>query len=198
MNLQKSFFLTSLFVGMFVLFTALSIPLKSQTLESLQWGSPVAGLQMSLAVDSNKGGTPELQLALRNSGTQDITVNLGSMMANGKFQLPGNIILNFTDAQGRKRKFNFADKNHLFVAGRVDDYVVPLRAGSTYTLRLTLDQFWCRETNEFEVKLLPGRNQLSAEFEGGGAKSVNLDMPGIKLMNFWSGNVQSNTVSIEK
>jgi hypothetical protein len=155
--------------------------------------------QVSLfAVDSTKGSEPELQLTLRNAGNEDFTLNLGSMMANGKVQLPDNIALNFSDAQGRKRKFTFADKKHSFVAGRLDDYVVPLRAGSSYTLKLSLDQFWCRESNEFEVKLLPGKNQLSAEFEGSGAKFVNLDMPGIKLMNFWSGKVQSNTLSIDK
>jgi hypothetical protein len=199
MNARKSFVLASLAVSLFVGFAAFSLPSKGQTIESLQWGSSVAGLQISLfAVDSSKGSDPELQLALRNVGNQDITLNLGSMMANGKVQLPDNITLNVSDAQGRKRKFNFGDKKHSFVAGRLDDYVVPLRAGSSYTLRLTLDQFWCQETNEVEVRLLPGKNQLSAEFEGGNAKLVNLDMPGIKLMNFWVGKVQSNTLSIEK
>lgn len=135
---------------------------------------------------------------IRNVGNQDVIVNLGSMMANGKVQLPDNITLNFNDARGRERKFKFGDKKHPIVAGRLDDYIVPLRAGSTYTLRFTLDQFWSHDTSEFEVRLLPGKNQLSAEFEGGGARLVNLDMPGIKLMNFWTGKVQSNTLSIEK
>ena len=80
----------------------------------------------------------------------------------------------------------------------MDDYVVPLRVGSIYTLRLTLDQFWCQETSVFAVKLLPGKNQLTADFEGSGAKAVNLDMPGITLMNFWMGKVQSNTLVVEK
>jgi hypothetical protein len=137
-------------------------------------------------------------VALRNVADHDLTLNLGTMLANGKVQLPNNISLNFTDAEGKTRKFRFADKKHSFVAGRIDDYVVPLRAGSTYILRLTLDQFWCHETKEFEVKLLPGRNQLTAQFEGGGAKLVNLDLPAVKLMNFWEGRVQSNTLAIER
>jgi len=48
------------------------------------------------------------------------------------------------------------------------------------------------------VKLLSGRNQLTAQFEGSGAKHINLDMPAIKLMNFWLGKVQSNILVLER
>jgi len=165
---------------------------SSPAAEDYKWGMPVNGLQMSLsAIGSLKGNDQEFQLALRNAGDNDIIVNLGSMLANGKVQLPDNIILSSTDAEGKTRKCRFGDKRHLFVAGRVDDYLIPLRAGSIYTLRLNMDQFWC-------PSLPQGRNQLTAEFEGGGAKIVNLDMAGIKLMNFWIGKVQSNTLAIER
>ena len=161
--------------------------------ETLQWGQPVGGVQMSLAsTDSN------LQVALRNIGDRDVTLNLGAMMANGKVQLPSNISFNFTDAQGKTRLFKFADKRYPGVAGRLDDYIVPLRAGSTYTLQFTLDQSWCDETREFFIKLLPGKNYLTARFEGTDAKLVSLDMPAIKLMNFWLGRVESNTLLLER
>ena len=154
-------------------------------------GRPVDGLQMCLA----STGT-DLQLALRNVGDDDITLNLGSMLANGKVQLPDRIAIKFTDAQGKTRVFKFGDKKHAFVAGRVDYYVVPLRSGSTYTLKLSPDQFWCLETKEFSMPLLPGDNQLTAQFEGTGAPQPNLDMPAIKLMNFWLGKVESNTLTL--
>lgn len=66
-----------------------------------------------------------------------------------------------------------------------------LRVGSTYTLQLTLDQFWCQETKEFSIPLLPGENYLTAQFEGSGASFVNSDMQGMKLMKFWLGKVNS-------
>ncbi len=161
--------------------------------ETLQWGQPVGGVQMSLtSTDSN------LQVALRNIGDRDVTLNLGAMMANGKVQLPNNISLNFTDAQGKTRRFKFADERYPGVAGRLDDYIVPLRAGSTYTLQFTLDQFWCDETREFSIKLLPGKNYVTVRFEGTGAKLVNLDMPAIKFMNSWLGRVESNTLLLER
>jgi hypothetical protein len=168
----------------------------AQTVEAPHWGQPTEGVQMSLSANDPIGS--DLIVALRNVGDHDVTLNLGYMMANGKVQLPDHISLNLTDAQGKTRTFKFADKKHSFVAGRLDDYVVPLRAGSMYTLKLKLDQFWCPETKEFEIRLLPGRNQLTAQFQGSGANLVNLDMPAIKLMNFWLGKVESNTLVIER
>ena len=169
---------------------------SNATTDTLLWGQPNDGVQMSLS--STEPNSAELQVALRNVGNRDVTLNLGSMMANGKVQLPNYISLNFTDAQGKTRQFKFADKKHSFVAGRLDDYIVPLRVGSMYTLKLALDQFWCHETKEFEITLLPGKNWMTAEYQGREAKLVNLDMPAIKLMNFWLGKVESNTLIIER
>ena len=167
--------------------------------ESGQWGAPVGGLQMSVsAVDSINAGVPAFQVALRNVGEQDVTLNLGVMLANGKVQLPERISLNLTDAAGRTRALRFFDKKYPAVAGRMDDYVIPLRAGSTYTLALNLDQFWSPATKEFQLELLPGEYRIFAEFEGGGAKVDNLDMPGMRLMNFWGGRLRSNALVVKR
>jgi hypothetical protein len=156
-------------------------------------GNPTNGVQMCLTASGSN-----LELAFRNVGDRDVTLNLGVMMANGKVQLPGRIVIKFTDAQGKTRLFKFGDKRYPGVAGRLDDYVLPLRVGSMYTLQLTLDQFWCQETKEFSIPLLSGYNYLTAQFEGTGAHAVNLDMPGIKLMNFWLGNVESNILTMRR
>jgi len=140
----------------------------------------------------------ELQVAFRNVGRKDVVLNLGSMLANGQVQLPHRIGINFTDGRGKTRLFEFADKKHSFVAGRVDDFIVALRVGSMYTLTLTPDQFWCQETQEFEIPLTTGKNSLTGQFEGKGAQSVNLDSPGVALLNFWLGKVESNTLVIER
>ena len=150
---------------------------------------------MSLTSEDPSGHN--IQVAFQNVSDRDATLNLGSMMANGKVQLPSNIRLKFTDPSGRQRLFEFADLKHSSVAGRLDDYVLPLRVGSVYTLKLRLDQFWCQETNEFAIPLLPGENRLTAQFEGRGANLVNLDMPGIRLMNFWLGKVESNSLVLK-
>jgi hypothetical protein len=164
--------------------------------DNLQWGPPVDGIQISLSSSNPK--LSELQVAVRNVGDHDVTLNLGMMMANGKFQLPDRINIEFKDGLGKTRVFKFGDLKHAFVAGRLDDYVVPLRSGSMYTLTVTLDQFWCQETKEFTIPLTPGKNSLTAHFEGKGAQRVNEEMSAIPLMNFWLSKVDSNTLILER
>jgi len=157
--------------------------------ETPDCGRAVDGVQMCLTASGSN-----LHVTFSNVGNRDVTLNLGIMLANGRVQLPTKIAMKFTDAQGQTRIFKFVTP--AFVAGRVDDWVLPLRAGSTYSLKLALDQFWCQETKEFSIPLLSGSNHLTAQFEGTGAQAVNLDMPGIKLMNFWLGKVESNTLTL--
>jgi len=178
----------------FLLATVLSTSLgsvRSQTTAAC--GNHTNGVQMCLTSSGSR-----LELAFRNVGNRDVTLNLGVMMANGKVQLPDRVAIKFTDAQGQTRLFKFGDKRYPGVAGRLDDYVVPLRVGSMYTLQLTLDQFWCQETKEFSIPLLSGDNYLTAHFEGTGANAVNSDMPGITLMNFWLGDVESNVLTMRR
>ncbi|HZS45950.1 MAG TPA: hypothetical protein VFC63_12675 [Blastocatellia bacterium] len=172
---------------------------KSSLLERQQSPTSVGGLQLAVStVDINKTDVPQFQIAFHNDGENDIVLDLGTMLANGKVLLPYKISLNLTDASGKTRKLTFFDKRYPVVAGRVDDYIVPLRGGSTYTVRVGLDQFISQETNEYELKLPKGKSQIVAMFEGGEANGVNLDTQGIKLMNLWRGSVQSNTLTIER
>ncbi len=154
-------------------------------------GHAVDGVQMCLASSGSN-----LLLSLANVGERDVTLNLGIMLANGKAQLPTNIAMKFTDAHGKTRVFKFWDKRYPAIAGRVDDYVLPLRVGSKYSIALTLDQFWCQETNEFSIPVVSGENYLTAQFEGTRANAMNFDMKGIKLMNFWLSKVESNTLTL--
>jgi hypothetical protein len=41
-----------------------------------------------------------------------------------------------------------------------------------------------------------GKYHITA-IEGGGAKTSNLDVPGIKLMDFWVGKLQSNIIVVQ-
>ena len=167
------------------------------SIESRQWGAATNGLQLSLTVlTTGKRDDPEFEITLRNMGEQDVSLNLGRMLANGKVQLPSKIHLQIVDGSGKNRELDFSDKRYGAIGGRMDDYVVPLRTGSTYTLKLRLDQFWSPNTGEFELKLKPGHYEISAQFQGDSAETSNPDMAGMKLMHFWKGNLQSNPVLI--
>ena len=53
--------------------------------DNLPWGRQTDGIQMSLSSSDAKGS--ELQVALRNVGRQDVTLNLGDMLANGRVDI---------------------------------------------------------------------------------------------------------------
>jgi hypothetical protein len=114
------------------------------------------------------------------------------MLANGKVQLPAQIHLKLWDGNGKTWELDFGDKRYGAIGGRVDDYAVPLRSGSSYKLELRLDQFWSPGTKEFALKLKPGRYWASARFEWDGAETDKLN---ILLLNFWKGRLQSNVFS---
>ena len=158
-----------------------------------QWGEPTKGLQMSVSViKPAKAGDVKFQVAIRNVSEQDVILNLGIMLANGKFHLPDRIRLNQTDAAGKTRELHFSDKRFPGVAGRVDDYLVPLRAGSVYSLTFRLEDFWSPDDKDFAVKFKPGKNQIVAHFEG------IADDTETEIIPVWKGKLKSNVLNLEQ
>jgi hypothetical protein len=184
-------------VGLAVLSLPLAAATADETPSPAQAGIAVEGLRMSLAVTgSAQAADLELQVALENVGEQDVTLNLGRMLANGKplhgrALFPTNLRLDLTDAAGKSRELHFMGPN---VAGRVDDYVVPLRVGSLYTLKIPFSKFWHPAGKEAVLKLPPGDYRVSARFTGGGATQESSEF----IMNYWKGSLQSNTVTFKQ
>jgi hypothetical protein len=85
-----------------------------------------------------------------------------------------------------------------YVAGRLDPYIVPLQAHSTYVIELGIDQFWSPDTGDYEgLRLDAGKYDISLQFEGHEHGTFNLDQPYIKQMSFWKGKLTSNSLTIE-
>ena len=157
---------------------------------------PAGELRLLLSLARReRPGSPELEVSLRNVGERDLTLNLGTMLANGKRQLPDRIRLRLTDARGTEHELRYLDRRVAGAAGRVDDYVVPLRAGSTYTLRLRLEEFWSPGMS-LPLRLPPGHYRASARYEGSAARTGNADTQGVALLNFWLGKVESEAVAL--
>jgi hypothetical protein len=184
-------------VGWALLSLPLAVATGEETPSPAQAGIAVEGLRMSLSVTgSARTADLDLQIAFENVGVQDVSLNLGMMLANGKplhgrALFPTNLRLDLTDAAGKSRELHFMGPN---VAGRVDDYVLPLRVGSLYTLKVPFAQFWFPAGKEAVLKLPPGDYRVSARFEGGGAKHPS----GEFILNYWEGNLQSNVVTIKQ
>jgi hypothetical protein len=157
------------------------------------WGEPNGGLRIGIAAVNRDSASADVQfeVALENTGTADFVLNLGYMLANGKVMFPSSVRLVLTDPSGQTRDLQYFDREYPRVAGRVDDFTVALRVGSVYTIRATMDHYRSPSTNEFGVTLTRGPYRILARFQGVGARTANSDMPGVALMNFWKGTVQS-------
>jgi len=136
----------------------------------------------------------EFDAAFENTGDSDLIINLGLMLGNGKSMFPTNLGLLLTDPAGQTRELHFQEPR---VAGRVDDFLVPLRRRSTHTLRIALKQYWSPATKEFDLKLAGGRYRIAARFDGRGVQFVNGDMQGVALLSVWRGAAQSNVMDFE-
>ncbi len=198
----------------------------SKAADNRAWGISVAGLQMSISgLTSNDSKVPEFQVALRNVGHQDIAVSLGVMLANGNSKFPKKITLDLTDSNGTTRKLRYSKP--AFIAGRLDDYVVLLRpidhissqaavregdrtmtfpddsivtlaSGPIYSFRIRLSDFWSPDTKEFQVALSKGKYQVTAQLEGDGPTLHSSWSSNIASMKSWKGQLQSNTLEIER
>jgi hypothetical protein len=156
-----------------------------------------AELRMSISVMTSQEakGVPVFHVTIENVGDKDVVLNLGMTLHNGRVHLPTEIRLMLTDSGGETKELLFSDKKSVVVIGRIDDYVVPLRVGSAYTLRLSLANYLYlfRKTKEYcPLNLKSGVYRVRAEFTGKGAQYVNGDMEGIELINFWKGTLKSD------
>jgi hypothetical protein len=161
------------------------------------WGAANGGLlSIGIAIGFAEGQSnrARLTISVNNAGEKDFVVNLGTMLANGKVMFPDAVRLIVVDPKGTSRELHFFDRRYPGVAGRVDDFIVSLRGGATYTFTTWTDQYWSPSTKEIPLKWLPGVHRISARFEGRGASHANLDTPGVKLLNFWVGTVNSGVV----
>ncbi|MFY9803413.1 MAG: hypothetical protein WA211_09780 [Candidatus Acidiferrales bacterium] len=163
-------------------------------------GEAVSGLQMTIYREraaSVPGKAPKFRIELRDAGENDLVLNLGMMLANGRKQYPDAVVLILTDAQAKSRRLDLIGPGG--IAGRVDPFVLPLPAGATFSIPVELDKYWAAESKDFDYKLKPGAYTLEAQFTGKGVsqQEANLDVKGIALMPYWTGTVTSNRLRFE-
>jgi RNA polymerase sigma factor (sigma-70 family) len=155
----------------------------------LAWGKPHNGLRAGVAFEGAGGGGGRFALAVENVGKDDLLLNLGAMLANGKKQFPQALRLTLTDGKGATHGLR---RTFGFVAGRLDPLVVPLPAGGRYTLRYDLADLIGDNPG---VALAPGGYQASVEYVGKAVTrqdTANETWP--ILMPYWTGTVRSGEV----
>jgi hypothetical protein len=166
----------------------------AQATREVAWGSAVDGLRVGLSArPAPSGAVPVLEVWFENIGEQDLLLNLGVMLANGKRMEPSALSLGVEAPGGGSASHSWFDPTH--VAGRLDDMLVSLRAGGWYMLVAEVDRF--RAASEYErLRLRSGRHTLKISFTGGPARHLNRDTPGVGTFTFWQGSVESAAITL--
>jgi len=142
-------------------------------------GEIVDGLQISISVDLDKSGPskmPRFIVELRNAGENDLILNLGMMLANGKKQYPDAVVLTLTDVRSGKARRLVNIREPMAIDGRVDPLIVPLPVGSTFSIPVDLSNYWPTAPTEPDYKLEPGNYRLEAQFIGRGVSQQEANL----------------------
>jgi len=132
-------------------------------------------------------------VTLENVGSNDLNVKLGFSLANGKSHHPDAIRLLARSAGNKTRTLTYVAVPG--VAGRMDPFVLPLPAGSSYTLRCAFDKYLDLEAAE-RIDLSAKDYRLAAELIGEAITENNPDVKGLGLISCWEGKVRSNEVQL--
>lgn len=178
-----------------VLMCALTTCLGAQT-ASLSWGGGDRGLRLGIRATTGPDRQIAFEVVTENTGPDDFVLRFGAMLANGKVMWPQAITLELIDPAGAVTPLQFIDRRYGVVAGRLDDFLVSLRAGSRYSILTSLDDYPDPQAGR-PRRLAPGIYKVRAVLDGRRALSLNLDTQGIGLMNFWQGVATSGTAEFQ-
>lgn len=115
---------------------------------------------------------------------------IGTIMANDKWLCPSRVELLITGPGGNlhRSESSFGCDPNGAIAGRLDPLIVPLPAGSAYSLPV-LDLRGAAA----------GLYMLKARYTGVpiSLRSCTLDMQGLSLIHYWTGTVESDTITAD-
>src|SRR5262249_44062383 len=142
-------------------------------------------------------GKLRLLVVLDNVGTDDLVLSLGEMFGFGKKQVPQAVRLALTDSEGKQRTL-------LRSRGPIDEklgalvspFVVPLPAGSCYTI--TCDLADHVDAREGGATLPPGHYRVRAEFVGRALTKQDTGTGNALLasMTYWTGTITSDDLAV--
>jgi HEAT repeat protein len=143
------------------------------------------GLRVTVTKVQPKNGADKrlrFAVALHNIGDKDLMLNLGMIV--GTRQYPTGIDLVLSDEKGIVRKLVLPWPR---VAGRVDDYTVPLSVDATHIIVANLDQYLpANPRPELPVQLSEDSYKIVAVFVGKGARHFDP-----LIATFWMGKAVS-------
>jgi len=148
--------------------------------------------ELTFVIKVSDAASPEVEFVFKNGRQQDSTINLGMMLANGETMFPSAVVLTDTDVTGRTRTLKLEPGS---VHGRVDDFLVPLRKGSSYSMRFQLSEFF--GSGGRSTLLSPGKHRFQAKLVSETVKYLNSSNEDARFLKVWAGTLESNVVECE-
>ena len=127
---------------------------------------------------------------IRNVGKDDTAVIFGVALGNGRRSLVDNMTLQITAPEGKGggEQYQYYPPHYPGgVAGRVDDWIVPLPAGVWYTLNLEPTDFLTARNGRLSAFPQGARLSLRLPIRSPSA-GPNSDVVGLKLFRVWTGS----------
>jgi hypothetical protein len=160
-------------------------------------------LTLHRASDQSESAAPTLMLTytgtqalfraeMRNPSTEDLMLNLGFQLANGREQYMTAVEFTLTAADGRV--LHLDPPGPCTIAGRVDPLIVPLPAGAAFSFQVDLEEYDVPEEKIGKLHLVPGSYTVQANYTGKSATHRNLDRGGIVATRYWIGTVTAPSV----
>jgi hypothetical protein len=161
-------------------------------------GDIVSSLQLTVYLDQEEAGSenPKFRVELRNSGEDDLILNLGFLL--GWKQYPAAIVLTLRDTHGKSRPVHVREP--FTVSGRMDPMVLPLPAGATFSIPVDFDKYQVMtRPEESQFRLEAGTYTLGAQFtdKGGSQEHLNGCEKGNPVMISRQDTVTSNLLRFE-
>lgn len=150
---------------------------------------PQPDLSLALSCGEQLG---EVVLTIRNSGPIDTAVLIGIALANGRWYLPRELIVELKRS-GSPEIEPLVYQGPTGIAGRIDHWVVGLPVRATFTVAL-------RPTDFISISppsVISPPSELTVRLTGRPITSdLNLDMRGMQAWRLWTGSASSNTLRL--
>ncbi|HVJ69782.1 MAG TPA: hypothetical protein VM510_17525 [Caulifigura sp.] len=141
-----------------------------------------------------RSAQPSLAIEISNESDRDISLNLGMVVGMNHCMYPTAIKVIITDASGKTRTYRIPDMR---LAGRADDYLVPLRRGGSYRLGLALSDLRADSFDFPAPSPASGKCQAVVELESGPRRCLNSGTEGMRVVDLWTGKLLSESTEIE-